>query len=146
MEKELTDKFNEPAQFEGCSGSRNLEDNFADLKAQIAANQRGIYLVTELIDEFSLPVVTRYMDWIQEAAEKSVRTLLIKTASTLGNYLEATESLDDGSDISIKISINPTTGDSVFDFTDSSPEVYGNLNAPKAVTYSAVIYCLRIVS
>lgn len=146
MEKGLTDKFNEPAQFEGCSGSRNLEDNFADLKAQIAANQRGIYLVTELIDEFSLPVVTRYMDWIQEAAEKSVRTLLIKTAATLGNYLEATESLDDGSDISIKISINPTTGDSVFDFTDSSPEVYGNLNAPKAVTYSAVIYCLRIVS
>ena len=86
------------------------------------------------------------MDWIQEAAEKSVRTLLIKTASTLGNYLEATESLDDGSDISIKITINPTTGDSVFDFTDSAPEVYGNLNAPKAVTYSAVIYCLRLVS
>ena len=146
MEKELTDKFNEPAQFKGCTGSRNLEDNFADLKAQIAANQRGIYLVTELIDEFSLPVVTRYMDWIQEAAEKSVRTLLIKTASTLGTYLEATESLDDGSDISIKITINPTTGDSVFDFTDSAPEVYGNLNAPKAVTYSAVIYCLRLVS
>ena len=86
------------------------------------------------------------MDWIQEAAEKSVRTLLIKTAATLGTYLEATKSLDDGSDISIKITINPTTGDSVFDFTDSAPEVYGNLNAPKAVTYSAVIYCLRLVS
>ena len=93
MDKELTDKFNEPAQFKGCTGSRNLEDNFADLKAQIAANQRGIYLVTELIEEFSLPVVTRYMDWIQEAAEKSVRTLLIKTAEMMGGYLEATESL-----------------------------------------------------
>ena len=57
MEEELTEKFKEPGRFDGCSGSRNLADNFADLKAQIAANQRGIYLVSDLIDEYTLPVV-----------------------------------------------------------------------------------------
>ena len=143
MEAELKQKFEEPGSFPGCSGSRNLADNFADLKAQIAANQRGIHLVSDLIAEYTLPVVTRYMDWIQQAAEESVRTLLKNTSTKLGNYLSATESLDDGSEISLNITINPSTGESTFDFSESAPEVHGNLNAPKAVTYSAVIYCLR---
>ena len=87
--------------------------------------------------------MTKYMEWIQRAAEESVRTLLKETSEKLGTYLEATESLDDGSEINLKVQIHPKSGDSVFDFTDSAPEVYGNLNAPIAVTYSAVIYCLR---
>ena len=51
--------------------------------------------------------------------------------------------MDDGSMIELTVRIDRNTGDAIFDFTNSDPEVYGNLNAPKAVTFSAVIYCLR---
>ena len=117
MEAELKLKFEEPARYEGCTGSRNLADNFADLKAQIAANQRGIHLVTDLIQEYTLPVVTKYMDWIQQAAEESVRTLLKSTSQRLGNCLTASESLDDGSEISLQINIDPDTGGNITTYT-----------------------------
>ena len=116
----------------------------ADLRAQIAANKRGISLVNDLIDEYTLPVVHRYMQWIQEAAEDSVRILMKNTVKNLKKTeLISQDYLDDGSLLDLKITIDKNTGESIFDFTASGPEVYGNLNAPKAVTYSAVIYCLR---
>lgn len=77
-EKELIEEFKKPAQFEGCSGSRNLRDNLADLNAQIAANQKGIQLLDDLIESYSLPVVQAYMGHIQENAEQAVRSLLCK--------------------------------------------------------------------
>ena len=79
QEDELKAKFEAPAQHPGCTGSRNLHDNIADLRAQIAANQRGISLVTELIEEYSFDTVQKYMGWIQKAAEESVRALLKDT-------------------------------------------------------------------
>ena len=54
-----------PAKYEGCSGTRNLHDNLSDLRAQVAANQKGIKLVQELMDEYTLPVVQAYMAHIQ---------------------------------------------------------------------------------
>ena len=110
MEDDLLAKFNEPAQHEGCTGSRNYADNLADLKAQIAANQRGIHLVLDLIEEYSLEVVVKYMGWIMESAEQAVRTLMIETCQKLGSNLLAIDSLDDGSDIGLEITINPDTG------------------------------------
>jgi 5-oxoprolinase (ATP-hydrolysing) len=85
QQKELTELFNMPAKFPGCTGSRNLSDNIADLTAQIAANQRGTTLVQDLIDEYTLPIVHKYMDWIQQAAENSVRDLLKSTATRLNS-------------------------------------------------------------
>jgi len=65
-----------PSKFNGCSGSRNISDNISDLKAQIAANTRGIALVQNLIDEYSLETVQLYMYAIQTTAELAVRNLL----------------------------------------------------------------------
>ena len=119
MEDELLAKFNEPAQHEGCTGSRNYADNLADLKAQIAANQRGIHLVLDLIEEYSLEIVVKYMGWIMESAEQAVRTLMIETCQKLGSSLLAIDSLDDGSDIGLEIAINPDTGGNLFNLNIS---------------------------
>lgn len=64
-ERELVEAFNAPAQYPGCTGSRNLSDNVSDLKAQIAANKKGIDLISQLIDEYGLNVVLSYMKHIQ---------------------------------------------------------------------------------
>ncbi|EGR45393.1 5-oxo-L-prolinase [Trichoderma reesei QM6a] len=133
----------EPAQYEGCSGTRRLQDNISDLKAQIAANAKGISLIKGLIEEFGLATVHRYMYAIQHTAEDAVRALLRATREKYGpEPLVATEYMDDGTPIALSISISPD-GSAVFDFTGTGPHVLGNTNAPIAITHSAIIYCLR---
>lgn len=61
----VTEALMAPAQYPGCSGTRNLHDNLSDLRAQVAANQRGSQLVGELIDTYGLAVVQAYMGYIQ---------------------------------------------------------------------------------
>ncbi|XP_078482471.1 5-oxoprolinase [Ciona intestinalis] len=152
QEKEVTEALMEPGKEEGCSGTRNLHDNLADLRAQVAANQRGIHLVNELIDTYGLPVVQAYMGHIQSNAEVAVRDLLrVVARSTKVSDLElpdmvslsAEDFLDDGSKIKLRIDIDSGKGSAVFDFSGTSPMVLNNLNAPKAITLSAIIYCLR---
>jgi len=130
-----------------CSGTRNLRDNISDLKAQIAANQKGINLVTELIAEYTLPVVQAYMAHVQNNAEQAVRDMLVSLSEAQGldtvGTLEAEDYLDDGTPIKLKITIDRNEKSAVFDFTGTGFEIYGNLNAPRAVSMSAVIYCLR---
>lgn len=134
----------EPAKHPGGSGTRTLSDNISDLKAQVAANYKGIILLNRLIEEFSLPVINLYMSAIQSTAEVAVRNLLrLAYEKFNGNAMQAIDYLDDGTPISLQISINPTTGDADFDFTSSGDEIYGNLNAPRAILYSAVLYVLR---
>lgn len=134
----------DPAQYPGCSGTRCLRDNNSDLQAQVSANNRGIILVKELIKEYGLDVVQAYMNYIQEAAENSVRELLMNVVKTRGtNILKSKDFMDDGSPICLTITIDGSNGDAVFDFNGTGPEVYGNTNAPRSVTNSAIIYCLR---
>jgi 5-oxoprolinase (ATP-hydrolysing) len=134
----------EPAKHPGCSGTRCLADNINDLKAQVAANQKGINLISSLISDYGEDVVQFYMHNIQDNAELSVRNLLRGVSSRFkGQALSATDYMDDGSPIKLKITIDADKGEAVFDFTGTGPEVYGNINAPQAVTYSAIIYCLR---
>ena len=134
----------EPAQYPGCSGTRCLADNINDLKAQIAANQKGINLISTLIEDYGEDVVQFYMHNIQDNAELSVKNLLKDVSKRFeGQDLSAVDYMDDGSPIKLKITIDAEQGGAVFDFTGTGPEVYGNTNAPEAVTYSAIIYCLR---
>ncbi|GAB7360864.1 hypothetical protein MBLNU230_g0850t1 [Neophaeotheca triangularis] len=144
-EERITDLLlNEPAQWPGCSGTRCLADNLNDLKAQIAANQKGITLISTLIEDYGENVVQFYMHNIQSNAELSVRNLLKQVSDRFsGQDLRAVDYMDDGSPIKLKITIDAHAGEAVFDFTGTGPEVYGNTNAPEAVTYSAIIYCLR---
>lgn len=115
-----------------------------DLKAQIAANQKGINLISALISDYSEPVVQFYMQQIQSNAELSVRRLLKSVAERFsGRELSAIDYMDDGSPVCLSITIDGDKGEAIFDFTGTGPEVYGNINAPSAITYSAIIYCLR---
>lgn len=134
----------EPAKYPGCSGTRTLKDNISDLKAQVAANHRGISLVQQLIVEYSLPVVQQYMFYIQQNAELAVRDLLKRIVQEHGTtVLKASDKMDQGAVIQLTISIDKEEGTAVFDFAGTSMQVFGNINAPQSVTFSAVIYCLR---
>ncbi|KAK4489138.1 hypothetical protein RD792_004932 [Penstemon davidsonii] len=135
-------------------GTRRLQDNLSDLHAQVAANQRGISLIKELIEQYGLEIVQSYMNHVQVNAEEAVREMLKSVAtkvsseySKVGNedlvVIEEEDSMDDGSIIHLKLTINSKKGEAFFDFSGTSPEVYGNWNAPEAVTAAAVIYCIR---
>ena len=84
------------------------------------------------------------MAGIQNNAEKVVRSLLRRVHDQFsGLPLEAEDNMDDGSVLKLKIKIDRESGSATFDFTGTSKEVYGNLNAPRAITFSAIIYVLR---
>lgn len=136
--------YKEPSQYPGCSGTRCLADNINDLRAQVSANQKGISLIEGLINEYGEDTVQFYMVAIQNNAELQVRNLLKNVHERFeGKELCALDFMDDGSPIKLQISIDAEKGEAVFDFEGTGPEVYGNVNAPEAVSYSAIIYALR---
>lgn len=97
-----------------------------DLKAQIAANKKGINLISALIEEYGEAVVHFYMHQIQDNAELSVRNLLREVSQKFaGQNLSAIDYMDDGSPIQLKILIDHDKGEAVFDFEGTGPEVYG---------------------
>lgn len=141
----------------GSRGTRKLADNLSDLSAQVAANQRGISLLNELIDECGLDQVQAYMNHVQDNAELAVRDMLkqaarnvIRDAARLGAYVEndrvtlkAVDKMDDESEVCLTLTLDAANGTANFDFTGTSKEVAGNWNAPPAVTNAAVIYSIR---
>jgi 5-oxoprolinase (ATP-hydrolysing) len=134
----------EPAKYPGCNGSRRLSDNISDLKAQVAANNKGATLIRTLMSEYTLEVVQLYMYAIQKNAEIAVRSYLSQALKSLGPRLSAIDSLDNGSEVHLKVSISED-GTAVFDFTGTGCEMLSNLNAPPAITNSAIIYTLRLL-
>lgn len=136
--------YEDPASFPGCSGTRTLTENIADLKAAVASNQKGIELIRSLIKEFTWPVVQLYMHAIQDNAAQSVRDLLKQIAAKYEDgVLEATEYNDDGIPFKLKVTIDKATGEAVFDFTGTGPEHSGNLNAPPTCSYSVIMVSLN---
>ena len=134
----------EPSKYAGCSGTRCFRDVESDLKAQIAANHKGIQLLNDLVEEWGLETVQTYMTHIRENAELSVRNLLRRVAAIQNaTELHAIDYMDDGSPIELHITIDPQTGSAVFDFNGTGPEVCANHNCPTSVAYSAIIYALR---
>ncbi|AGF77469.1 N-methylhydantoinase B/acetone carboxylase, alpha subunit [Desulfocapsa sulfexigens DSM 10523] len=129
------------------SGTRLLGDNLSDLKAQVAANQKGIDLILEMVEYHGLEVVQAYMLHVQETAEEAVRNSLCEVSRNQGlaerDTITATEYLDDGSPIQLTLTIDRSDGSAIFDFTGTGTELRGNLNAPRAVTQSAILYSLR---
>ncbi|XP_003967906.2 5-oxoprolinase isoform X1 [Takifugu rubripes] len=148
QEAAVTEALMAPAQYPGCSGTRNLHDNLSDLRAQVAANQRGSQLVGELIDSYGLAVVQAYMGYIQSNAELAVRDMLrefsCRRRQQTGSLdVESEDFMDDGTPIRLRVQINEEEGSALFDFSGTGTEVWGNCNAPRAITLSALIYCLR---
>ncbi|KAL3475522.1 Hydantoinase B/oxoprolinase-domain-containing protein [Aspergillus californicus] len=143
-EKSITDILLSPGDYPGCTGSRHIQDNISDLKAQIAANHKGMVLVQSLIEEYSLPVVQMYMTAIQSNAELAVRSYLLSTLSRLGPRLSSIDQMDNGTLIKLSVYIAPD-GSATFDFTGTGVEMLSNINAPPAITHSAIIYTLRLL-
>jgi len=122
-----------------AAGSRALADNLSDLRAQVAANMQGVRLIEALVRERSLDVVQRFMGAIRSNAELAVRGFLKPLA---GKTLRAADALDDGSPVVLTVRVSGD-GSAVFDFAGTGAQVAGNLNAPRAVTSSAIVYALR---
>ncbi|KAK4381063.1 5-oxoprolinase [Sesamum angolense] len=113
-------------------GTRRLQDNLSDLRAQIAANQRGISLIKELIEQYGLETVQSYMKHVQVNAEGAVREMLKSVAAKVSSesakvegdsvIIEEEDSMDDGSIIHLKLTIDGQRGEAFFDFSGTSPE------------------------
>ncbi|MEP9366247.1 hydantoinase B/oxoprolinase family protein [Xanthobacter sp. VNH20] len=120
--------------------ARNPVQNVADLKAQIAANEKGIQELRKMISTFGLDVVTAYMGHVQDNAEESVRRVLDRL-----NDCEYSYEMDQGTVIKVKITVDKAARRATVDFTGSSPQQPTNFNAPAPVTRAAVLYVFRVM-
>ncbi len=118
--------------------SRNPDTNLADLRAQIAANQKGVDEVGRMIEHFGLDVVQAYMRHVQDNAEEAVRRVI--DALDDGEYAYET---DAGAVIRVRVRVNRAERSATVDFTGTSPQVAGNFNAPFSVVNAAVLYVFR---
>ncbi len=117
---------------------RNVDQNMADLAAQIAANETGQQELLKMIDNFGLEVVQAYMGHVQDNAEESVRRVIdiLKDG-------EFTYRMDGGNVIRVKITVDREKREAHLDFSGTSPQNRGNYNAPLAVCKAAVLYVFR---
>jgi 5-oxoprolinase (ATP-hydrolysing) len=122
--------------------SRNPYQNMADLKAQIAANEKGVQELRKMVDQFGLDVVQAYMGHVQDNAEESVRRALVTLSSRLKDS-SFTLPLDNGAQIKVAIRVDGKARSAEVDFTGTSPQQTNNFNAPKAVCMAAVLYVFR---
>ncbi|MFB6856179.1 hydantoinase B/oxoprolinase family protein [Streptomyces sp. NPDC056341] len=118
--------------------SRNPRTNLADLRAQIAANQKGVDEVARMIDHFGLDVVQAYMKHVQDNAEEAVRRVV--DALQDGEFAYETDS---GAVIRVRVTVDREQRGATVDFTGTSPQLATNFNAPFAVVNAAVLYVFR---
>jgi 5-oxoprolinase (ATP-hydrolysing) len=123
---------------DGLYPVRNPMQNLADLKAQIAANERGVQELHKMVEHYSLETVQAYMGFVQDNAAKSVRKVIEGL-----NSGEFAYQLDNGSVIQVAIAIDKSTRSARIDFTGTSPQLKTNFNAPAAVCKAAVLYVFR---
>jgi 5-oxoprolinase (ATP-hydrolysing) len=117
---------------------RNVEQNLADLRAQVAANEKGAHELNRMVAHFGLRVVHAYMRHVQDNAEEQVRRVI----DVLKDGMFAYE-MDDGAAVRVAIRIDAITRSATIDFTGTSPQQASNFNAPPAVAKAAVLYVFR---
>ncbi|MBE9030866.1 hydantoinase B/oxoprolinase family protein [filamentous cyanobacterium LEGE 11480] len=117
---------------------RNLSQNLADLQAQVAANQKGVQKLRNMVAQYGPMTVTAYMHFVQENAEAAVRQAIESLQDS-----EFVYPLDGGSQIRVKITIDPQQRAATIDFTGTSPQSETNFNAPLSVVKAAVVYVFR---
>ena len=118
--------------------ARNPQQNLADLRAQVAANQKGAEELGKMVAHFGLPVVQAYMGHVQDNAEEAVRRVI----TTLKDGSYALE-LDNGARIEVAIRVDVAARSATIDFTGTSGQLPNNFNAPSAVCMAAVLYVFR---
>ena len=122
---------------------RDVQQNLADLRAQVAANARGAAELRRMVVEFGLPVVTAYMRHVQDNAAEAVRRVLDRFAGAADAPRAFRLELDDGSEIVVAVTVDGAARTARVDFTGTSPQRADNFNAPEAVTAAAVLYVFR---
>jgi 5-oxoprolinase (ATP-hydrolysing) len=137
-------KFREAALYDLLTNAkypaRNPVQNINDLKAQIAANEKGAHEMRRMVAEFGLKVVHAYMRHVQDNAAESVRRVIGKLHDSAFAY-EA----DQGNVVAVRITVDKKKREATVDFTGTSPQQGTNFNAPEPVTRAAVLYVFRVM-
>ena len=120
--------------------ARNPAQNIADLKAQIAANERGAAELRRMVEEFGLDVVQAYMGHVQDNAAEEVARLIGRLDDAEYSY-----PTDTGQVIKVKITVDRAARTATVDFTGTSDAIENNFNAPEPVARAAVLYCFRVM-
>jgi 5-oxoprolinase (ATP-hydrolysing) len=119
---------------------RNVVQNVNDLKAQIAANEKGVAELKRVIDGFGLDVVQAYMGHVQDNAAESVARVIERLKDA-----EFTYPMDQGCQIKVKLTVDKAAREITVDFTGTSPQRDDNFNAPEPVARAAVLYVFRVM-
>jgi len=117
---------------------RNIQQNMADLKAQVAANETGRQELLKVVDTYGLDVVRAYTGHVQDNAEESVRRVIDRLKDGRYSY-----PMDHGAQIEVTVTVDRATREAVIDFTGTSAQHDGNYNAPKSVCRAVVLYVFR---
>ena len=120
--------------------ARNPDQNIADLRAQIAANEKGVQELGSMVAHFGLDVVNAYMQHVQDNAEECVRRIIGALHDGVFEY-----EMDNGAVIKVNITVNTDQRSATIDFTGTSAELDSNFNAPSAVVTAAVLYVFRML-
>jgi 5-oxoprolinase (ATP-hydrolysing) len=118
--------------------SRDPAANLADLRAQVAANERGVAELRRMVAEFGLDVVSAYMGHVQDNAAEAVAEVI--TALSDGSFAYE---MDSGATIAVAVTVDRAARTATIDFTGTSPQVADNFNAPSSVAMAAVLYVFR---
>ncbi len=122
----------------GTYPCRNIPQNMADLKAQVAANETGRQELLKVVENFGLDVVQAYMGHVQDNAEESVRRVIDRLKDGQFTY-----PMDHGAVIEVKVSVDRAAREATIDFTGTSAQHSGNYNAPKSICRAVVLYVFR---
>ena len=122
----------------GAHPARNPAQNVADLRAQVAANEKGREELLKMVDHFGLDVVQAYMQHVQDNAEESVKRVITRLTDGQFEYR-----LDNGAVIRVRVSVDRAQRTARIDFSGSSAQLDNNFNAPSAVCVAAVLYVFR---
>lgn len=117
---------------------RNIDQNMADLTAQIAANTTGLMELRKMVENYGIDVVHAYMKHVQDNAEESVRRVVDVLQDCAFTY-----PMDEGRQIQVKIQVDRNKREATIDFTGTSAQSAGNYNAPSGVCKAAVLYVFR---
>ena len=120
--------------------ARNPVQNINDIKAQVAANEKGVAELRKMVQHFTLPVVKAYMQHVQDNAAESVRRVIDRLHDAEFNY-----EMDQGTAIKVKITVDKKKREATVDFTGTSEQQPTNFNAPEPVTRAAVLYVFRVM-
>jgi 5-oxoprolinase (ATP-hydrolysing) len=118
--------------------ARSPDVNVADIKAQVAANEKGVQELRRVVSQFGWEVISAYMRHVMDNAEESVRRVIDRLGSGRFDY-----EMDNGRRLAVSISVDQASRSATVDFTGTGPQNEGNFNSPPAVTRAAVLYVFR---